>query len=121
MGSMLKAQILGAPRDLLTRVPNFRRLRLPLPKLLGEAEAILGCIPTVVELGGGTGQLANHLKAFLPKHYEYVICEPSPGLTAVQESKGVRTIASILGPGVHRARCSCLEMKYSRCPCLFIE
>ncbi len=83
---------IGSPKGPFDTNAKFPSFAFALAQAVLRAEPLLSGVPTIVELGGGTGQLAGNLKKFLPEDYEYVICEPSPRLRMAQETKGVRTV-----------------------------
>ncbi|MEO6201840.1 MAG: class I SAM-dependent methyltransferase [Nitrospirales bacterium] len=48
-----------------------------------------------MEIGGGTGQLGNNIISCLENDHEYVVLEPSQGLRANQQQRGLHAIQNI--------------------------
>lgn len=82
---------IGSPEGPFDTNAKFRAFGFALTQAIEKAQRILARELAILELGAGTGQLAENLKACQPCRREYVIFEPSAGLRAMQESKGLKT------------------------------
>lgn len=73
----------------------FPAFGFALAQAVEQAERLLGESVRIVELGGGTGELASHLFSFLPTPHEYVIVDISPGFRAQQTRRGFQSVESL--------------------------
>ena len=75
---------------------NFPAFAFSLAQCLIQAQERLGEPMRVVELGAGTGQLAERLLSWLPPVlHNYVIVEPSEGLRAQQILRGLHVVSTL--------------------------
>lgn len=101
MGFYAKAPKIGSPDGPFDTNAQFPAFGYAIAKAITYAEKALGFHLRVLELGGGTGQLGNHIISYLEKTHEYVILDPSRGFRAKQTERGLRAISNIdcLSPG----------------------
>ncbi len=95
LGFYAQGPKIGSPDGPFDTNAKFRAFGFALSQAIEETQRILARKPTIVELGAGTGQLAVTLQAFQTCPREYVIFEPSAGLRAMQESKGLKTVGAL--------------------------
>jgi len=93
LGFYSKGPALGARDGPFNTNSLFPAFAFALARAVERAEAVLGEPLRIVELGGGTGELASRILKNLTEPHEYVIVEKSPGLRAKQESLGLRPVS----------------------------
>ena len=75
----------------------FRAFAFALSSAIEHAEALVGEPLRILELGGGTGELASNILSFLSSPHDYVIVEVSTGFRRQQSARGIRTVKSVQG------------------------
>jgi len=73
----------------------FPAFAFALARAIQQAEGLVEESLRILELGGGTGELASNLRSFLPTPHEYVIVDISPSFRAQQSRRGFQTAASV--------------------------
>lgn len=94
LGFYSRGPSIGTSDAAFSTSAKFPAFAFALARAIGEAERRAGEPLRVVELGGGTGELASRILGFLDAPREYVVVDASAGLRAEQSRRGVRAVAS---------------------------
>ena len=94
MGSMERGLRSGTPDGSFNTNAMFPAFAKAVAKAVEQTERLAGETFRIVEMGGGTGQLAEGILSYLAHPHEYVIVEPSPGLRHEQGERGLRSVFS---------------------------
>ena len=84
----------AGPFDTNAKFPAFA---FGIAQAIKQASEVLGDSVRILELGGGTGQLATAIRSFLTRPHEYIILETSSGLRARQTDLGLTTVENLDG------------------------
>ncbi|WP_342348264.1 SAM-dependent methyltransferase [uncultured Nitrospira sp.] len=95
MGFYSKAPKIGSPEGPFDTNARFPAFGYAIAKAITYAEKAIGFPLRVLELGGGTGQLGNNIISCLENDHEYVVLEPSQGLRAHQQRRGLQSIQNL--------------------------
>ncbi|NKB82056.1 MAG: hypothetical protein GKS05_09250 [Nitrospirales bacterium] len=75
---------------------NFQPFAFSLAQWMIQAQHLLGESLRIIELGAGTGQLAERILSWLPEIlHNYVIVEPSEGLRTQQTRRGLHVVSDL--------------------------
>ena len=75
---------------------NFQPFAFSLAQWITLTQRLLGEPLQIIELGGGTGQLAERILSWTPDiHSQYVIVEPNTGLRVQQEKRGLCVVSDL--------------------------
>lgn len=92
-GFYAKGPAIGTPEAAFSTSAKFDAFAFALARAIRDADRRAGETLRVVELGGGTGELAERILARLGEGREYVVVEASAGLRERQAARGVRAVA----------------------------
>ena len=95
LGFYAKGPKIGSPDGPFDTNARFPAFGYAIAQAINYAEKAMGFSLRVLELGGGTGQLGNNIISCLQNTHEYVVLDPSPGLRANQQQKGLHAIQNI--------------------------
>ena len=93
-GFYTKGPVIGTFKGTFNTNAMFPAFAFALARAIQQAEGLLEESLRILEFGGGTGELASHLRSFLPTPHEYVIVEISPGFRAQQLRRGFQSVES---------------------------
>ncbi len=94
-GFYTQAPAIGSPAGPFDTSAKFAAFGFGVAQALTQVANVMGVPIRVLELGGGTGQLGASIGSFLSIPHEYVVCETSSGLRAMQKKKGLKTVQSL--------------------------
>ncbi|WP_447969790.1 SAM-dependent methyltransferase [Nitrospira sp. M1] len=94
-GFYTKGPLIGRPEGDFNTNAMFPAFAFAIKQAITRAEALIGEPLRVVEFGGGTGELASNIIAFLASSLNnYTIIESSPSLREEQKQRGITSLAS---------------------------
>lgn len=93
-GFYAKGSPIGSSEGVYLTNAQYPAFGFALARAVLRAEALVGEPLRIVEFGGGTGMLAAEIQRWLPVSRDYIIVEPSTGLRAIQEARGLCAVAS---------------------------
>ena len=94
LGFYSKGPEIGTQEGSFNTNAMFPAFAFSIARAIERAEELAGETLRIVELGGGTGELAANLVSFLGTPHDYVIVDISSGLRQRQKNRGINAVES---------------------------
>ena len=94
-GFYTKGPGIGSSTGTFNTNAMFPAFAFALARAIQQVERFVKEPLRILELGGGTGELASHLRSFLSTPHEYVIVDVSPSFRDQQTRRGFQVVESV--------------------------